>query len=338
MSLRTPSQSREKPLKFVKINQYMNIKILAENLSKTERVDLYLLSQRPDVTRTSIKHVIMSGLVKVNGESIRPNYKIRNGDLVELDWEKADDLINAENLTRLKPSKLHVDLVYEDEDLIVVNKPDGIVVHPVYGHTEDTLMNALVNYILDKSDKVTGVRLRPVHRLDKDTSGVILFSKNLKAHEYYSRLFENHKIEKTYYAVVKGDFQKFIQQKSSEEYFEVFTYIGRSRFDDRKYANVDSRAGLPARTRIYFENFWEAPPTSRLRKSIYSLVKLIPETGRTHQLRVHLSGLNFPIVGDPIYSNIPFQRLMLHAFSLKLKNQKNEDVKFEAKLPSLFKD
>ncbi len=303
-------------------------------LSNQTRVDLYLLSQIPELTRTTAKKIIMEGFLKVDGQKVKPNFRVSNGMKVEIDLQKSHKMLNENEFSKIKPVKMDLEIIYEDEFLIVVNKKTGIVVHPVTSHTDDTLMNGLLYYEMNKNNNGTVNRIRPIHRLDKDTSGVILFSKDKEAHEYYSKEFENREVEKTYYAVVSGDFEEYLRSKTDKEFFEVFTYIGRSNLNRKEFMNTSQQKGLPARTRFYFEKHWEHPVK---KKKKYSLLKIIPATGRTHQIRVHLKGIGFPILGDELYGGENFSRLMLHAYSLKLKLYKSEEIKiFATKLPKEF--
>lgn len=315
-----------------------NIKeFTVQDLNTPTRLDLYLISQIPDLTRTSAKKIIMEGFVLVNGKKEKPNFRVSNEFKVQIDFVKSDTLLNKDEFARLTPTKMNIDVIFEDNNLIVINKKAGEVVHPVTGHTKDTLMNGLLYKEIERSKKEGREevpRIRPIHRLDKDTSGVILFSKTKEAHEYYSKVFENREVEKTYYAVVKGDFRDYIESKTSREFFEVFTYIGRSNENRKQFYNTNQDKGLPARTKVYFEKYWDHPVK---KEKVYSLLKLIPETGRTHQLRVHLEGLGFPIIGDTLYNGENFSRLMLHAYSLKLKTFPEKKIKeFKAELLQEF--
>lgn len=307
--------------------------------TKPERIDLFILARDQSMTRTTVKKLIMNGLISVNGENVKPNYRVAGGDHIVLRRDEVQKFIDKENLTELKPVKMKIDIIYEDPNIILVNKPVGVVVHPVYKHKSDTLMNGLVHYFLTKSSHEAHLRLRPVHRLDKDTSGIILFAKNKEAHEFYSKLFAKHDLKKIYYAVVEGDFADYLARKSTRDYFEAFTYIDRSREDTRKFENTSSERGLPSRTRIWFERYWQPSSSDKLKSNnVFSLVKVIPETGRTHQIRVHLSSLGFPIIGDVLYDGMEYKRLMLHACELELPLLGSDDMtSFRADLPKIFK-
>jgi len=316
------------------------------NLSEPTRVDLYLISQIPELTRSSAKLVVMQKLLKVDGNFVKPNFRVSNGARVEVDVGRAEVLLNKDEFAKLQPVKMNIDVVYEDENLIVVNKKSGEVVHPVTSHTDDTLLNGLLYREIEKSKNLSAgdssrdfpmagvARIRPIHRLDKDTSGLVLFSKTKPAHEFYSKEFEAREVQKTYYAVVSGDFQEYLKSKTNREFFEVFTYIGRSNVNTKQFQNTSNEKGSPARTKVFFERYWNHPVK---KKKTYSLLKLIPETGRTHQLRVHLAGIGFPILGDELYEGENFSRLMLHAYSLKIKLfPSNTEKIFTSKLPREF--
>jgi len=303
-----------------------NFKVEENDYGK--RVDLFVLEKDLTLTRTSTKKLIMEGLVKVNNEAIRPNYRVRENDEVQIESDKISEFLDDTDSTSLVPTQMNLDIIHEDKDLIVINKPAGLVVHPVYTHKDDTLLNGLTYYFIKKNLEV---KVRPVHRLDKETSGVILFSKNKESNEIYSKIFEEHTAEKIYYAVVEGDFRTFMIKKNRPDFFEYFTYISKEKNGDRIHFNTSKEKGLPSRTKIYFENYWRGGHAVK----VYSLLKLQPLTGRTHQLRVHLSSLGFPILGDLLYSNHRYKRMMLHAYSLKLP-LKTGDREFIAELPDVF--
>lgn len=302
--------------------------ITVEKKDAGKRIDLFMLEQDLTMTRTSVKKVIMEGLIKVNNVEVRPNYHVKENDKVSIEVKQSKQFIEDTNSTELTPVKMNLDIIYEDKNIILINKPAGLVVHPVYAHKEDTLLNGLVYYFQNKGENV---KVRPVHRLDKETSGVILFAKTKDSNEFYSKLFESHAIEKTYYAVVQGDFKSYMVRKNRPDIFEYFTYISKDKTIERAYFNTSKEKGLPARTRIFFVDYWVRKDDTQK----YSLVKLQPLTGRTHQLRVHISSLGFPILGDLIYSKKPYKRMMLHAYSLKIPVD-GKEVEFTAKLPEEF--
>ncbi len=298
-----------------------------------KRVDLFMLEKDLTMTRTSSKKLIMEGLIKVDGVQVKPNYRLKPNEKVEYMASESKKFIDSGELTEISATKMPIDVIYEDENIIIVNKPAGLVVHPVYNHKDDTLLNGLTYYFQQKKEEV---KVRPVHRLDKETSGVILFTKNKDVNEFYSKLFEGHNLEKTYYAVVKGDFADFMQRKNRPDVFEYVTYISKEKTVDRAYFNTSKELGVIAKTKFFFANYFKHAHDDR----VYSLVKVMPLTGRTHQIRVHLSSLGFPILGDLLYSRNPYKRMMLHAYSLKIPVRSTSGVEervFVAKLPKEFK-
>lgn|SRR5690606_586984 len=301
-------------------------KYIVQKKDQGKRLDQVVLSLLPNITRTSSKKLLMDGIIKVNDEQLRPNYKVKEQDLITYNEEGIDKFLNLEDHSYIKPVKMDIEVIYEDDNTLVVNKPSGLTTHPVPGHREDTLLNGLVHY--QNENNLSG-KLRPVHRLDKDTSGVILFAKSKEAHDFYSKQFEQNKVQKTYYAVVKGDFRKYLKDRN-KEYIIVQNYLARSTKNRKLMVSVSPQLGQVAVTNIFFEKYWKGL------KGTYSLVKVEPKTGRTHQIRVHLAGLRFPVVGDPFYSRERYKRLMLHAYSLVIKNFGGEEITFTAKLPDSF--
>jgi 23S rRNA pseudouridine1911/1915/1917 synthase len=291
------------------------------------RIDQVVLNILPSITRSTSKKLLMDGLIKVNQEQVRPNYKVKVGDEVSYDENIIKQFTESDDRSNIKPVQMELEVIYEDDSTIVVNKPFGLTTHPVPGHREDTLLNGLVWY--QQNNTHSQGKIRPVHRLDKDTSGVILFAKSKDAHQFYSRQFEQGKVEKTYIAAVKGDFKKYL---GSRGFITLQNYIERSTKDRKKMIAVPSDRGQVAITNFFFEDYWYG-----LKNAIYSLVKCSPRTGRTHQIRVHLSGLGFPIVGDSFYSQIQHTRLMLHSYSLKLDVFEKGVMEFIAELPNEFK-
>jgi len=298
---------------------------IAQNEDIGRRLDQVLLNILPSITRTTAKKLLMEGIVRVNDEQLRPNYKVKQGDHISYNEKIIKDFLESESHSFIKPIKMNINVIYEDEYTLIVDKPYGLTTHPVPGHREDTLLNGLV-YYQENISKLKSGKVRPVHRLDKDTSGVILFAKTKEAHDYYSKQFEENKVEKTYYAIVRGDFKKFL---GNREYITVQNYLNRSTKDRKKVVVVSKEIGQVAITNIFFERHWD---------KFYSLVKVQPKTGRTHQIRVHLAHIGFPILGDIFYSPYKFKRLMLHAYSLKIRNfLDKEEVIFSSKLPQIFK-
>jgi len=290
------------------------------------RLDKFLVASMPDHTRQNFQKLIESGMVLINGKQAKSSQKIKNGDKIDVQFP-------APRALNLKPLKMKLDIVYEDSDVIVINKPAGLVVHPGTGqsHMDDSLVNAILYHCKGSLSGIGGV-MRPgiVHRLDKDTSGLLIVAKNDKAHRLLSEQFKEHKAEKTYYALLAGH---LMPEKGTIE-----APIGRDRRDRKKMAVVFQENGRMAVTKY------------RVMKYLgdYTFVEVQLITGRTHQIRVHFASIGFPLVGDPIYGRSKvnkyfeqeygFGRLFLHAGALALTIpsgfQKNGDKKsFSAPLP-----
>lgn len=340
------------------------MKFIVENLTIPQRLDLYLMTINPALTRSSAKKLVMNKRVLVNDRANLPNFKVRNNDVIEIlniqsnDNKEASeglnkskntkDLNNRSNIFNLeeegnfdkeiktiKRVKMPLRIVYEDSDLIVVDKKAGVVVHPVYKHMEDTLVNGLAHYFYNKKENI---KFRAVHRLDKETSGVIIFSKNLEAHDFLSSQFEKREVSKTYYAVVIGDFNEYLRKKHKSDSIELISYIKRNGDElKKKYVSTNDQKGDISVTKVTFERYWSYERMNKIYKGVrFSLLKVEPKTGRTHQIRVHLSEAGFPILGDIIYSDSKFKRMMLHANSIKIKLRDNTVKTFKTDLPKEF--
>lgn len=240
-----------------------------------ERLDVFIARIAADLTRSGVQRLVESGLVTVNGLTERPSCKLKNGDLVEV---KIPPPIPAVPIAEEIP----LEILYEDEDIIVINKPAGMVVHPGAGNFSGTLVNALLAHCHDLSG--IGGEIRPgiVHRIDKDTSGVLVVAKNDRAHQVLAQQFQQHSIKRIYTALVYGS--------PKNDKGSICSAIGRHP-TDRKKMSGSARKGRHAATH------WRV--LSRF-KGI-SLMKVSLETGRTHQIRVHLSEAGHPLVGDPVY-------------------------------------
>ena len=269
-----------------------------------------------DVTRSRAASLIKDGMVEVNGKAqTKPGFDLRVGDSVSVTVPEARPTVNL-------PQDLPIDILYEDDDLAVVVKPAGMVVHPAAGNEDGTLVNALLYRLTNLSG--IGGEARPgiVHRLDKDTSGLLLVAKTDRAHLALSAMLKDRQMEKHYRALVEGTLK--------EESGVVDAPIARSKQDRKKMA-IDPE-GRPARTE------WRV--VERLKGATLLDVHLI--TGRTHQIRVHMSSLHHPVAGDVIYGHkngVKVPRLMLHAFSLRFVHPiTGQEMSFEAPLPPAFED
>jgi len=274
--------------------------------NSNKRIDLVVMEMQPSLSRSKIKKLLADEKIKVNGKFAFANYKTKKGDVVTLNLREEDH-------SQLKPFKLNLEIIYEDDDLIVINKPTGINSHP--SNTEDTksLLNALYYNFKGQNFKI-----RLVNRLDKETSGIILATKNLKANEYYSDEFKNRRVKKTYLAVVQGNFEHHL--KSIGKTREVVSGLLRKVKDERR-AYISSAKGDFSRTTFYFHKHFKKDKSQ-------SVILAEPETGRYHQIRVHLSYIGFPILGDKKYGGDAFSRVMLHSHKLKLKLKSGKEKEF----------
>lgn len=284
---------------------------------KGKRLDTYIPSVDTDITRTSAQRLIEDGNILVNGKNAKVSYKIQENDkiLVEIPEPKQIEL---------KAQNIPIEIIYEDSDIIVVNKPKGMVVHPANGNPDGTLVNAIMAICKDSLSGIGG-EIRPgiVHRIDKDTSGLLIVAKNDNAHVKMSEQIKNHEVKKTYIALVRGVF------KENEATIDM--PIGRSPSDRKKMAV--NKNGKNAITHIKVLKRFDK----------YTLLKVNIETGRTHQIRVHLSHIGYPIVGDYTYSNgkneFDVIGQCLHAQKLEFKHPiTQKDMCLEAELPQYFKD
>ena len=250
------------------------IELVAEASDK--RIDSWLSGKVGNYSRTYIQKLVEDGSVTVNGGTVRTNYKLKEGDLVKIDIPAPEKLdVCAENIK--------LDILYEDNDIVVVNKPRGMVVHPAAGNYSGTLVNALMEHCKGSLSDINGV-IRPgiVHRIDKDTSGVLVVAKNNSAHEKLSEKLKDHDIERIYLAVAEG----IIREDSGK----IDAPVGRHPVE-RKKMSVNTKNGRRAVTHFkVLERFADA-----------TLVECKLETGRTHQIRVHMSFIGHPLIGDTVY-------------------------------------
>ena len=284
---------------------------------KDIRIDKYISSKLENISRVAVQRMIENGDILVNGKVVRTSYKIQESDKIEITLEEPKE-------AHLKPEDIPLDIVYEDNDILVVNKQKGLVVHPGNGNPNGTLVNAIMAHCKDSLSGIGG-EIRPgiVHRIDKDTSGLLIIAKNDKAHINLSEQIKNHEVKKTYLALVRG--------RIKEQEATIDMPIARDEKNRIKMA-VDKN-GKSAITHFKVLKKYEN----------YTFLEVNIETGRTHQIRVHLSKIGFPLVGDSVYSNgkNPFgvQGQMLHSYRLEFKHTvTGETLKLEAKLPKYFQD
>ena len=279
---------------------------------QTGRIDKVLTSLEPEITRSQLKNLINDGHVTVNGQAVKPKYKVQAGDKISLVKSEPQSL-------ELTPENIPLDIVYEDDDVIVVNKPQGMVVHPAPGHPDHTLVNALLYH--SPLSTINGT-FRPgiVHRIDKDTSGLLMVAKNDLAHQSLAEQLRNKTNKREYLALVYGQIK--------EDEGTIDAPLGRNPQDRKKQAVV--KGGRHAVTHFKVMKRYDN----------FTLVKCILETGRTHQIRVHMKYIGHPLVGDPLYGPrkvIGKDGQFLHAALLGFKHPRTgEEMVFEAPLPENF--
>lgn len=299
---------------------------------ENQRLDLFIMQFKPELSRSTIKNMIFEGIIKVNDEKVTPNYKIKEGDKVDYDDVKITKFLKHHKSNIIKPFQISLKILFEDENTIVVDKPEGLNSHPANKKDTKSLLNGLYYHIKNQNEFDKEVRIRLIHRLDKETSGVILASKNQQSQEYYSSQFENRTVKKEYYAIVHGDFERTLA-KADKNSLNIKTYIGPERGDTKKFKNTSESKGKIAKTEVFFEKHF-----NKFGKRKFSLVRVAPETGRQHQIRVHLASRRHPILGDTLYGGQKYKRLMLHAHSLDFTLTTGKRVKITSELPEKFID
>lgn len=279
------------------------------------RLDSYLAEELEGISRSYLQKLIGDGLILVNQKTVKANYKVKTGDSLLVQIPEAAPV-------DIQPEPMDLDIVYEDSDLLIVNKPVGLVVHPAHGHYSGTLVNGLLAHCTDLSG-ING-KMRPgiVHRIDKDTSGLLMIAKNDMAHQHLAAQLKEHSIKRAYYALVQGVI--------SEPAGLVDAPIGRHEVDRKKMA-VTFKNSKEARTHYYVKE--------RFARNTFIECRL--ETGRTHQIRVHMAYLGHPLVGDPLYgtrkNNLDFPGQALHAYALGFIHPRTgEELYFEAPIPNHF--
>ena len=281
-----------------------------------ERIDKYLSEQLEDMTRSHIQKLIKENMVRVNGMAVKSNFKLSASDQIEVEIPelKEPDIL---------PENIPLDILYEDQDILVVNKPKGMVVHPAPGHYTGTLVNAIMYHCKDNLSGINGV-MRPgiVHRIDMDTTGSLLICKNDRAHRALAEQLKEHSITRKYHAIVHG--------RLKEDEGTIDKPIGRHPIDRKKMS-------------VHCTNGREAITHYRVLKRFqqFTYIECQLETGRTHQIRVHMSSIGHPILGDQVYgpAKCPYklQGQTLHAKILGITHPTTgEYMEFDAPLPDYF--
>ncbi len=293
-------------------------------VEKTEefiRIDAYISKKMQDISRAMVQKLLEDKQIQVNGKVPKPSYKVQAGDTISIQ-------IKPPKETNLQAQEIPIEIMYEDKDILVVNKPKGLVVHPGNGNPDGTLVNAIMAKCKDGLSGIGG-EIRPgiVHRLDKDTSGLLIVAKNDKAHIAMSEQIKNREVQKTYIALVKG--------MITEREATINMPIGRSTKDRKKMAVT--KEGKEAITHFKVIKRYQKTEAS------YSLLEVKIETGRTHQIRVHMAQIGHPVIGDMVYSNgkneFGVEGQCLHAQKLAFKHPTTgKQIEIEAPLPNYLQD
>ena len=287
------------------------MKIKVEN--HLERLDKYL-ANNTDYSRSLISKMLEKELITVNNKLEKASYKVRENDCIELPDNYSEE-------PDVEPVKMDLDIIYEDNDIMIINKPSGLVVHPGSGNYDNTLVNGLMYYTKSLSNLNGEERPGIVHRIDKDTSGLIVVAKNNKSHEILSQFFQNHQnIKREYIALIVGEFP--------HETATIDAPIGRDE-SDRKKMTVTDKNSKSAVTNLKVLKRYKG----------YTLVSLILETGRTHQIRVHMKYIGYPVFNDPVYTNKKCSEFgqFLHSYRIEMVHPiTKERLEFTAPLPSEF--
>lgn len=285
-----------------------------------ERIDKYLSETLTDYSRSYLKNLIDEGRVQVAGKIVKGSFKVYNGAAITVNLPPVKDV-------KILPEDIPLDILYEDEDVILVNKPKGMVVHPAAGHYTGTLVNALMFHCRDNLSGING-ELRPgiVHRIDMDTTGVVMACKNDLAHRFIAEQLKEHSIKRKYQAIVYGTFK--------ENEGRIEGAIGRSKTDRKKMAIVPN--GKPAVTHYKVLKNFSSPNGNN-----YAHIECELETGRTHQIRVHMTSIGHPLLGDNVYgvAKNPFKLdgQTLHAEMLGFIHPRTKEyMEFHAPLPDYF--
>ena len=282
---------------------------------ENQRIDVFISQKLNDISRNSVQKLIIDKNITVNEKEIKANYKVKIKDKIKI-------IIPPPEMLDVEAENIPLEIVYEDDDLALVNKPQGIVVHPAPGHYSGTLVNGLM-YHLKNLSTINGV-MRPgiVHRLDKNTSGLMLVAKNDKSHNFLAKCLKEHSINRIYYALVEGNIK--------EDEGEINAPLGRSEKDRKK------RAVTTKNSKEAITNYWVVE-----RYGKYTLMKLKLKTGRTHQIRVHMKHIGHPVVGDDVYGSkinkFGLEGQLLHSKILGFVHPSSKKyMEFESELPDYF--
>ncbi len=295
------------------------VTITIQEIDDGKRLDLFMAEAFPEQSRSYFQKIIREGRILVNGKAGKSGYKVAMGDVLSVDLPQPQEL-------SIQPENIPLDILYEDEDIIIINKPKGMVVHPAPGHYSGTVVNALLYHCKDSLSGINGV-LRPgiVHRIDKDTTGVIVACKNDHAHRCIAEQLKKHSITRTYHAIVL--------HRIKEKEGTVEGCIGRHPADRKKMAvNVKNGKDAVTHYRVLDEL-----------NGRYTYISCELETGRTHQIRVHMASIGHPVLGDTVYgpAKCPFalEGQTLHAKTLGFVHPSTGNyVEFDAPLPPYFQE
>ena len=289
--------------------------------SAGERIDSFIAAEE-GITRSAAAKLAESDRITVNGSSVNKNYKLRSGDAISIDYPPVES-------SEAIPEDIPLDIIYEDNDIVVINKPSGMVVHPAAGNPNGTLVNALLHHCGDSLSGIGGV-VRPgiVHRIDKDTSGLLVVAKNDDAHLSLSGQLKNHDVSRVYFAIVCGN--------PKNDVGTIDAPIGRSPVDRKKMAIIRDPLKNSKNAVTHYEVL------ERFRG--FAFVRCELETGRTHQIRVHMSSIGHPLLGDEVYGGAGSKFCQtnkalisgqcLHAGELRLTHPRsNQEMKFSAPMP-----
>lgn len=279
-----------------------------------ERIDKTLSELLTEMSRSALQKLVSEGCVLVNGKAVSKNYKMKNGDIVTVDIPEPEEL-------KAEPQDIPIDIIYEDDSLLVVNKPQGMVVHPAAGNPDGTLVNALMYHCKGRLSSINGV-IRPgiVHRIDKFTSGLLMVAKTDKAHNFLAEQIKDHSFTREYNAICVGRFKDLTGTVNEP--------IGRCKFDRKKMC-------------VTYQNCKEAVTHYEVLEEFgqYSLVRFRLETGRTHQIRVHSAFIGHPVLGDDVYGKAykGLDGQCLHAKKLGFVHpESGEYMEFDSELPEYF--